>query len=469
VRPTCTVLLPAVRTADPHLCSDSHALLTVRRLLFQGLVAYDGRSLRGVLAESWEVEDEGRRWVFHLRRGARFHNGKECDSGDVLYSLKRAASREVPGELLSVTLHEYIGGADFEAPDPSTVVLRNPEPIADLGELLPDLAILPAGWRSYADGTGTGAYRLEEFAEGRAVLRRREGAGFRAGAPESLEFRAESDAFTRAAELRAGRADLALDPPREELERVGDGGEVEAVGWDTALCVVFFIDCRTAPTTDPRVRRALNLAVDKQRLIAEVLGGQAKPLNGVFSDRHFGWDPRVAPYPHDPEAARSLIQEAGLVDGAPLVINAPTSLPEEAPALADFLRDSYREVGFNARVVLHEDRVEYARKVAAKELSGLSCFDSSPLSTFKVLREKLDSRFAGTWWQGFHHDGVNGLLTRAAATINTASRRQLYWHVYRILHDEAPWVYLYQPIRCWLRRREFAQSLRIDDLGFLVL
>jgi peptide/nickel transport system substrate-binding protein len=441
----------------------------MRRLLFQGLLAYDGRSMRGVLAEGWEVEDEGRRWVFHLRRGARFPNGKECDSGDVLYSLKRAASRDVAGELFTVTYHEYIGGADFEAPDPSTVVLRNPAPIADLGELLPDLAVLPAGWRSYADGTGTGDYRLEELTEGRAVLRRRAGAGSRQDGPDTLELRAKSDASARAAELRQGRADLALDPPREELDRAGAGGEIEAVGWDSHLAVIFFIDCRTPPLADPRVRRALNLAVDKERLIDEVLQGRAKPLNGAFSDRHFGWDPRVAPYPYDPAEARSLLQEAGLVDGAPLAINAPTSLPEEAPALAAFLQDSYRAVGISAQVVLHEDRVEYARKVAAKELSGLSCFDSSPLSTYKVLHEKLDSSFAGTWWQGYHHEGINGLLARAAATANSASRRQLYWHIYRILHDEAPWVYLYQPTRYWLRRRDSAQSIGIDALGFLAL
>jgi peptide/nickel transport system substrate-binding protein len=348
-------------------------------------------------------------------------------------------------------------------------VLRNPQPIADLGELLPELAILPAGWQSYADGTGTGAYLLEEFSEGRALLSRREDIPGGDGAPASLEFRAERSASARIAALRDGRAAMVLDPPRDELTRAADEAEIEVLGWDTSLSVIFFADCKSAPTADPRVRRALNLAVDKDRLIHGILQGRAKPLNGVFSDRHFGWDPRVAPYPYDPDMARSLLHEAGLDGEAALQIHAPTSLPDEGPDLAAFLKESYARIGIDAEVVLHDDRVEYARKVAGKQLSGLACFDSSPLSTYKVLREKLDSGFAGTWWQGFHHEGVNGLLARASATENTASRRQLYWHIYRILHDEAPWVFLYQPVRYWLRRRDHAGSLQIDDLGFLSL
>jgi len=465
VNDTVTILLPSVDIGDPHLCTDSHAVLTLRRLLFQGLLAYDGVSLRNALAESWELEDQGRTWIFRLRPGSRFPGGRELVADDVVYSLRRAASPEAPGQLFTVTHHAYIGKAEIQAPDSGTVVLRNPDPIADLGELLPDLAILPAGWRSYDDGTGTGAYLLEERSAGRAVLLRREDLDGSTGRPARIELRAQPDAGARSAAVLEGRADLALDPRLEAFEAAG--GRVEAAGWDTSLSVIFFVDCTAAPLSDPRVRRALNLAVDRERMISQVLGGRAKPLNGPFSDRHFGCDPRLAPYPYDPEQARSLLQEAGVGPQYLLEIHAPTALPEEGPALAAFLSEAYRAVGLETRVVLHEDRTEYARRVAAKELRGLSCFDSSPLSTYKVLHEKLDSRFSGTWWQGFHDERVNELLSQAAATINTAARRQVYWHVYRLLHDEAPWVFLYQPRRFWARRAGAGVDLRIDDLGFL--
>ena len=461
---TCTVLLPSVGIDDPHLCTDSHAVLLLRRLLFQRLVAYDGSALRGVLAERWEIEDEGRTWVFHLRREARLPGGRALEAGDVVYSLKRAASPAVPGQLFTVTWQEYIGRAEIEAADPSTVVLRSPEPIADLGELLSELAILPAGWHSCADGAG--AFELADHDEGRVALRRRDGTGGSGAWPGRIEFRGEPDPIRRVAEVRSGRADLALDPPLEELESLDTAAETAVCGWDTPLSVIFFINCASPPFSDPRLRRALNLAVDREGLIRDVLLGHGKPLNGPFSDRHFGRDPRVAPYPHDPEQARSLLLQAGLAAGFPLEIHAPTTIPEQGPALAAFLSRAYREIGFETRVVLHRDRSEYARKIAARELGGLSCFDSSPLSTYKVLHEKLDSRSAGTWWQGFHDEGVNELLSRAAATVATAARRQVYWQIYRILHDEAPWVFLYQPRRFWVRRRDSGPCFAIDDLGF---
>ncbi|MDZ7794664.1 MAG: hypothetical protein U5P10_13540 [Spirochaetia bacterium] len=119
---------------------------------------------------------------------------------------------------------------------------------------------------------------------------------------------------------------------------------------------------------------------------------------------------------------------------------------------------------------LHEDRSEYARQISQKELHGLFCFDSSPLSSYKVLHEKLDSRFAGTWWQGYHNTEVNELISSATATCNADDRQKLYRRAYRILHQEAPWVFLYQPRRFWVAHSSSALTQEhFDDLGFFKL
>jgi peptide/nickel transport system substrate-binding protein len=192
----------------------------------------------------------------------------------------------------------------------------------------------------------------------------------------------------------------------------------------------------------------LNFAADKVAIIREILYGQGEALNGPLSPLHFGCDPDLPPYDHDPETARKLVAEAGL-QGQEVEIHSPTSLPDEASRLTEMLAGQFRDTGVEPRIELHEDRFEYARSIAEKEFRGLFCFDSSPLSTFRVLREKLDSRFHGPWWQGYHSDEANELLSRAAAAADASARQALYRRAYRIYREEAPWLYLYRPHRLW--------------------
>ncbi len=462
-----TVLLPYVKIEDPHLCTDAHALLVIRRLLFPGLLHHDGSRGYGVLAEKWKSSDDGKTWRFTLKKGKRFENGDELTAEDVVYSLKRAADPSVAGQLFTVTYNEYFGGAEIYAEDRHTVVLKNPQPIADLEELLPDLPILPKGWTSYKDGGGAGWYRLSSHDETSARLELRTDAPSTKKLPHSFTFHAVTDAADRANRIIYGQAHVALDPQTKSIDGLIQNPETIVFGWDTSLSVVFFVECRAEPLNDPRVRQALNYAVDTERLISEVACGHGKPLNGPFSDRHFAHDPQLLPYPYDPQKARELLKEADVPEDFVLEVHAPTTIPEEGPALARFLAACYQHIGLKAKVRIHEDRSEYARQITAKELHGVFCFDSSPLSSFKVLHEKLDSRFGGVWWQGYHNGEMNSLISRASATDEPSARRALYQQAYRILHKDAPWVFLYQPRRFWAGHSSFRITDQdFNDLGF---
>ncbi|MGC9311528.1 MAG: ABC transporter substrate-binding protein [Sediminispirochaetaceae bacterium] len=478
------IALPYVQLADPHLCTDSHAVLCIRRLLFPGLLTHTGKRPYGLLSDRWNVEDGGRIWYFHLRDGCRFPNGRNPAAADVVYSLRRAVSPSTGGQLYTVPYREYIGDAEFEIIDRSTVRIINPDPVAYLPELLPDLAILPEGWSGYTDGTGAGPYELAEQDEDRVRLKLRREASDGAAPvssagslPDLIEFTAIPEKEDRLAALRKGDVDGILDAV------IAEHAGLTTAGWDTSLSVIFLIECGRPPLDNPQVRQALNYAVDKDRLVREIVHGLAYPLNGPFSNRHFAHDPSISPYPHDPQRARRLLEEAGMVRSPGtsaggvvepgtamhqdfrLHIHAPTAIPDEGPALAEFLAGAYRDIGLRVEVHLHEDRAEYARQVAEKELHGIFCFDSSPLSSFKVLHEKIDSRRAGTWWQGYRSDEVNRLISRAASTPDDTERAGIYQQAYRILHEEAPWVFLYQPRRFWLFNTSSRPALPVDDLG----
>jgi peptide/nickel transport system substrate-binding protein len=276
-----------------------------------------------------------------------------------------------------------------------------------------------------------------------------------------VEFRGIAAEEDRVEALKGGGADLVTQLSPAGAAGLDGPGQAELWPIASNLCVIYMMNMDTEYLKDPRMRRALNYAVDKHAIIAEILLGHGEVSNGPLSRLHQGCDPEVKPYEHDPVQARKLVAEAGL-QGLEVLIHSPLSLPEEAPRLSEMLVSQFRGIGLEPRIEMHEDRYEYARSIAEKKFQGLCCFDSSPLSTFRVLREKLDSRFRGPWWQGYHSDVANRLLSRAAATAANEARRKLYWEVYNLYRDDAPWLYLYQPRRLWGVRKGARDLVRVN-------
>mgnify|MGYP001817988886 CR=1 FL=1 len=101
---------------------------------------------------------------------------------------------------------------------------------------------------------------------------------------------------------------------------------------ETGLCIIFMLNSGKGACRDPRVRQALNYAVDVGRIIDEIKGGAAKPLNGYLTPHHFGFNPETPAYPYDPEKARSLLRAAGYGGGLKLVFDIPMAMPDEASA-----------------------------------------------------------------------------------------------------------------------------------------
>jgi peptide/nickel transport system substrate-binding protein len=182
-------------------------------------------------------------------------------------------------------------------------------------------------------------------------------------------------------------------------------------------------------------------------IIEQIVDGAAKPLNGYLTPHHFGYDPETPPYPYDPVEARSLLAEAGYPDGLHLVFDIPSSMPDEAPALAQLMAQQLEEVGITLEIIVHEDRAAYSEMVREKRINDAAAFDSSPRSTYRVLREKIHSGLQGPWWEGYHNPEVDALIEEAERTFFDSDRQALYRRIYGIIRDDAPWIFLYRPTR----------------------
>lgn len=144
-----------------------------------------------------------------------------------------------------------------------------------------------------------------------------------------------------------------------------------------------------------------------------------------------------------------MLAEAGYIDGLKLIIDIPTSSPDEAPKLGDIMNDHYSKIGIDVELVTYTNRSAYADMVRGKNIHDLCCFDSSPISTFRVLREKIHSGYKGPWWEGYSNPRVDRMIDQAQKTFDNNQRKEIYQQVFQIIRDDAPWVFLYRPTYRW--------------------
>lgn len=452
-----TIAQESARVVDPHLTTDRRAQLGIRFAVFDALVGRDGGGrFVPALSTGWTLAPDARTWTFDLRPGVRFHDGTVLSAEVAAASLARALDPGQAGELGTTgVVRGYLEGSAISATDGLTLRVVTPRPLADLLDLVVDLPIVSPNL------AGSGPYVVTGDAHGVAM---EAFAGCWRGEPAhpALRWVAMAEPAARLDALLAGDAGLVADVPLGWAAGARAGSDVVVREAPSPTAVAFLCNCFAGPCADRRVRRAINLGVDVAALIREVAAGDGDPLNGPLTKLHAERDPATPAYGHDPATARELLAEAGFGDGLALNFDVPTTLPAEAPALARAMAGQLAAVGVEVTIREHADREGYAEMVRAKGIGDAACFDSSPLSGFRVLREKLHGGVAGPWWQGYANPAVDARLDRAAATVDDADRLAIYREAYRIVRDDAPWVFLYAPRYRWAARAGLAWAHSVE-------
>lgn len=443
-----TVAQASVDLVDPHDCTDDPDKLAILEAVHLALVrrGADGR-WEPALAERWSVSDDARVWTFELKPGVECHDGTPADAEAAAWSIARMARPDIGATLGAPAVWaEYLAGTRIEAVSRSVVRIALDRPMADLLDILGSGYVLSPGSRE-GRPVGCGAYRIETYDAGHLLdlqadpsrpCGRMANSRLRfvqVGPPAERAAALEAGAVQAATRLESDVASIAADPTLTLVEHL------------LPTAIIYLFNATRGPVRDSRVRRALNLALDRGALVAGVLGGGGRPLNGFVSPVHLGAANPSGIAGADLESARHLLAEAGYRSGLELEVACPTSLPDEAEALTAAAAAQLAPLGVTFRVERVEDRVEYANRVRLKRIGDLCVFDSSPMSTFRVLHEKIDSRVAGSWWQGYRNRQVEALVDRARSTVADGQREAIYRECYRLLQEDPPWLYLYNHTR----------------------
>lgn len=299
------------QSLDPRFATDA-AGTRVAELVHLGLTRPrgDGRR-RPALASRWE-EPDSRTVVFHLRRRFRFPDGTPVTAFDV----KATYEAVLDPRLRSPKRSAFDAITEVAAPDTRTVVFRLRTPFPPFLDAT-GLGILPAhlAMRREEVRLGAGPFRIAETEPGNLlVLRPNPGWPGTRPALDPLVLRVVPDPLVRALELRRGTVALTQDPPEPELlawlARTPDLRVRRRRGTSVAYLALNFRDTRLARR---RVRRAILMALDREALLATVLGGAGRPASGLLAPEHWAYAPARL-LPHDPARARRLLDRAGFPD-----------------------------------------------------------------------------------------------------------------------------------------------------------
>jgi len=429
-------------------------------LIFEGLVGLNGAlDPVPVLADSWQVAPDGRSIRFTLRDGVTWHDGVRFTSKDVAFTF--AAIRETA---TATSLKAYFSNVEkLETPDDRTVVATYKRPYAPALTTW-TVGILPAhifgggaleDSRGNGEPVGTGPYKMTRWEAGTRILLEAN--------PTWWHGRANLDSV----ELRFDVPDVELWASRTQLPAFRDGFEVATVPGNLFRMIAWNVERK--PFDDRRVRVGITMALDRPRVVEDVLLGEARALSAPFFPMMYGADPAIAPYPFDSAAAATLLDDAGKrADQGKrfrlsliAIRSQQTATNEEMFAI--FRRD-LGAIGIDLEVE-YLSPIDFERRVVARDFDAAflgwlpDIADPDPSALLHSSQVKVGKNFAG--WASTE---VDQLLEAAVSTPDRDGRKALYRKLHAILHHELPYTVVYAPYAhyAWSRR---LRGVAAEDLG----
>ncbi len=459
------------RSLDPALSTDVPTGEMVT-LAYDGLTQFDadGRLLPG-LADRWTAGQDasGRKYVFHLRPGAKFHDGTPLTAAAVRASLLRVLSPATKGgrpwPLYPIAGAEaYAAGrvadvSGITVLGDSSVAFTLTEPLAIFPKFLamPVASVVPAPPPGdlAQRAVGTGPWRFVAWQHDDYLLFARN-PNYWGGAPagDTLTVRIIPEPLTRAAEFEAGRLSV-IEVPFGETARWRRERPDQLVEKPALRVVYVALNNRRGPLRDPRVRQAINRAVNVPEILATVYGGRGVLARGAIPPGLAGSDSTRRGYAYDPGAARALMVGAGYPNGIDVRLWR-TGTNVELSRVAQAIQAQLAGVG--VRVELVERDASSQREAARKGEADMVILDwwaDYPDADNFLYPLFYSGSFGPGGNYAFYSDpGTDSLILRARRTSDDAARTALYRRIDERVYGAAPWLYLWFPTDLWARRPE---------------
>ncbi len=431
--------------------------------ILEGLIWLDpAYNPKPALATAWTISPDGKTYRFTLRRGVKWHDGRDFSSDDVRFTLVEVLAKLHPR---ASSVFKNLG-LEVETPDAGTVVIKLQKAYAPLLSQMTvfDAPMLP---RHLYEGSpvatnpvnlrpvGTGPFKFAEWKRGTSIRLVRNPTYWDGDKPylEQLIFQIIPQGANRVPALQTGEIDTLLDfyTPKPEMPRIlADKTLAARQGVNIPAIWFLMFNVKSPLFAKKEARQALAFAIDRQRLVKQVMQGLARPGAGAFGDG-FKWllNEQVAyakKYPYDPVRAKALLAKAGVKPDS-VTVRLPFDLGRpQMRAQSQIIQDNLRQIGIEVKLEPLERSVLYDRIYTKRDFDlTLGSFYSAgdPAIGYTRLYITNTSTSPNTNASGYSNPKVDDLLGQAATAPERATRAQLYQDLQVILNEDLPSLVLF--------------------------
>ena len=466
-------------TLDPYDSNDTLSQ-AVSKSFYQGLFGLDkDMKLVNVLADSYDVSKDGLVYTIKVRKGVKFHDGTSFDATAVKANLDRVT--DPANKLKRYTLFNRVARTDVV--DPTTVKITLKEPFSPFINVLAHpsaVMISPAALKKYGKDiafhpVGTGPFEFVEWKQP-DHLRGKKFAGYwKSGLPkiDTITWKPVVDNNSRSAIMQTGEADFAFSIPFEQAAVLKASPKVDLIAAPSIIQRYLSLNTQVKPFNDPKVRRAINYAINKQALAKVAFAGYAVPAEGVVPPG-VDFAEKLGPWPYDPAKARALLKEAGYPNGFETTLWSAYN-HTTAQKVIQFVQQQLQQVGIKASVQALEagQRVEKVESVPRPEDAGVRMYyvgwSSSTGESDWALRpllasESMPPKLLNTAY--YKNDQVDADIAGALRTTDRNEKARLYKDAQQRIWADAPWAFLVTEQVLYARSKRLSGAYVMPDGSF---